>query len=150
PENDSRNYKVEDGDLRWQFDRMPDIVPLVHFADQPCERSKQESGAAAQSWRNREHWNRRQPKCPPNWMKPGAEICERRRYETGRGDEKTPTRSHLNIAKFVAADGCSGKTLIRNMRRELAPIAKDVMLAGRWRDSLFNPNANRKESRLCL
>jgi hypothetical protein len=33
-------------------------------------------------------------------MKPGAEICERRRYETGRGDEKTFTRSHSNIAKL--------------------------------------------------
>jgi hypothetical protein len=47
----------------------------------------------------------------------------------------------------VDADGCSGKTLIRNSRSELAPIAKDVMLAGRQRDRLFNPNAKIQKTR---
>jgi hypothetical protein len=42
-------------------------------------------------------------------MKPGAEICERRRYETGRDDEKKFTRSHSKNAKDVVALGCSGK-----------------------------------------
>jgi hypothetical protein len=99
-ENHSRNYKIEDGDVRWQFDPMPNVVPLVHFADQPHDRAKKESSAAVKSRRNRNYWNRRQPKRPPNWMKPSAEICECRRNETSDGDKKKFTRSHSNIAQL--------------------------------------------------
>jgi len=53
---------------------MLDVIPLVHFADQPDDRAKKESSAAVKSRRNRKDWNRRQPKRPPNWMKTSAEI----------------------------------------------------------------------------
>src|ERR1700730_14532351 len=81
---------------------MRDALPLVHFAEYPHDRAKKESSAAVKSRRNHKYWNRRQPKRPPNWMKPSTEICECCRNETGDGDEKKFTRSHSNFAKMLS------------------------------------------------
>src|SRR5205814_7995094 len=59
-ENDSRNYKIENGDVRGQFDRMRDVLPLVHFADQPHDRAKKGSSPAVNTPRYRRRWHSRQ------------------------------------------------------------------------------------------
>src|SRR5439155_21609690 len=71
-----------------QFDLMSDVFPLVHFADEPRNETEQKSSAAAKSWCNRQHRNRRQPDQPPNRMQAGTEIQQCGRDETGSDDEK--------------------------------------------------------------
>src|SRR4029077_387783 len=73
-ENHGRSDKVENDHLPGQFHLLPDVIPLVRFADKPRYRTDQKSDATAKSRRNCEHRNRRQPKRPPNRMEPGAKI----------------------------------------------------------------------------
>jgi len=82
---------------------MANVIPLIHFADQPRDRAEQEGDAAVKLRRNRKYWNRRQPKRPPNRMKAGAEICEYRGDETGRSNEKKFRRSHSKNVQDVIA-----------------------------------------------
>ena len=124
---------------------MPNIVPLVHFTDEPDDSTEQESDAGTKSRSDREDWDRREPKRPPNWLKPGAEICERRRDETGGSDDKELTRSHSNNAS------CGRTRLswqdVKSNHNDFAPIAKHVMLIGRRGDRLFNFDAGKKKSK---
>src|SRR5215471_3587447 len=121
---------------------MPNIVPLVHFTDEPYDSTEQESDAGTKSRRYREDWNRREPKRPPNWLKPGAEICERRRDKTGRSNDKKLTKLHSNNAS------CGRTRLswqdVKSNQSGCSPIAKDVMLIGRRGDRLFNFGAGKK------
>jgi hypothetical protein len=94
PENNSSNQKERDHDLRRHLDLTSQIIPLVHSAEEPRNCTEQKSGPATKSWCNREHWDRRQPKHPPNRMKPGAEIEECSRRKTGGDDEKNVRSSH--------------------------------------------------------
>ncbi len=98
PKTDGWNYKV----------KCRQFAPVIrcsaaHSSIGSFLRSTMRSSRAEKQRRHgiaaqREHRNRRQPKHPPNRMKPRAKICERRGYETGRCDEKKFTKSHSNIA----------------------------------------------------
>jgi hypothetical protein len=84
--------------LEWQLDFMGDVVPLVHFADQPGDRTQEKSGAAMESRRNCEDRNRCQLQQPPNRMEPSAKIRECSRQETRGDDKEKVTSSHLEDA----------------------------------------------------
>ncbi len=93
-ENNRRDDKEKDDNLERQLDFVGDVVPLVHFADQPGDRAEEKSGAAMESRRNCEDRNWCQPKQPPNRMEPSAKIRERSRQETRGDDKKKVTSSH--------------------------------------------------------
>ena len=58
-ESKSWSYKEKDDDLQRHLDLMRNVVPLVHFAEEPGERTEEKSGAAPESRRNREYRNGR-------------------------------------------------------------------------------------------
>jgi hypothetical protein len=93
-ENNRRDDKEKDDNLERQLDFVGDVVPLVHFADQPGDRAEEKSGGAMESRRNCEHRNRCQPKHPPNRMEPSAKIRECSRRETRADDKNRVTSSH--------------------------------------------------------